>query len=889
MNILQINKYGIKQLKQQYSYPQYGTLNIPSFNGSLTNSVNQAILGQTDQENQTLDEKKKFLEELRNSGLSLDQIKVNPEFRARAEQLFGASNWFEQVQNYFTESSKDPYKKMFGSSYLDFEEANQNFQGNELLRKNPNPQPQLTYEQFQQQEQSKLNELQLQSRNNLEGVLSSQHSGYDSVGKVGDTALNTGRLAGQVFSGVNFDLGESFQNVNLGKIIGNTANGVQASINSIKNLRNINNAVKATKDAGTELSKTDLKNIQIGNAAGAMGIVGAAAGIADSFLGDRSEYSGDYGGVTKTLDSVYDGISDAAMSFGPIGMIVGGAMKGADLLGDVMGKLGGGTDGMTAQDAILGSSFFSWNVGLINGFGGSTTDTIKKDEEAFAQVGSSYSGTGSMVDDALTKSGKKYGLFSKNAYNKAQSLINESKRQQNVMAGIAADATDRFAIRDSMNQINAERRNVALNGGYRQANVRVGRHGMLIERAREILNTSFIKELEVPNVASFIEEVEIPEFKLGGSLVIESCIEELQVPTYIEELSIEIFKEGGQVETEQKRQTISGGDSSVDVKNNNEDVGYDGIIDPIEYSLKRFPILANLPQISLQYDPNFTPDEYDLEYMEAKYDTLPDYHNYKKLKQFRGKSTIVYNDDVNNEAIALDWLSHGLREYDPKYQEYLQRLSEDETWKSMIMDQLFGKFLSQRGISNIDYRKLSKNKKQRLIDEFKELEINQEQFNSVLDGLIRGLLVRTDTENNNSYAPEEERQLLRNTEIWKEVEKYLTGKIEQYKLGGKVNVIPEGALHARLHHMDEENITKKGIPVVSETEDGLEQQAEIEVNEIIFRLEVTKRLEKLQKEYYNEETTQKRKDELAIEAGKILTYEILYNTQDNTNLINEIK
>jgi len=39
--------------------------------------------------------------------------------------------------------------------------------------------------------------------------------------------------------------------------------------------------------------------------------------------------------------------------------------------------------------------------------------------------------------------------------------------------------------------------------------------------------------------------------------------------------------------------------------------------------------------------------------------------------------------------------------------------------------------------------------------------------------------------------------------------------IEEFKEGGSINVIPDGALHARLHHMkNDENITKKGIPVV---------------------------------------------------------------------------
>ena len=116
----------------------------------------------------------------------------------------------------------------------------------------------------------------------------------------------------------------------------------------------------------------------------------------------------------------------------------------------------------------------------------------------------------------------------------------------------------------------------------------------------------------------------------------------------------------------------------------------------------------------------------------------------------------------------------------------------------------------------------------------------------------------------------------------------ISNEIEIFEKGGSFNVIPEGALHARLHHMEEENITKKGIPVISETENGIEQQAEIEREEIIFRLEITKRLEELQKEYYKNDTSQKRKDELAIEAGKILVYEILYNTEDNTNLINKI-
>lgn len=105
------------------------------------------------------------------------------------------------------------------------------------------------------------------------------------------------------------------------------------------------------------------------------------------------------------------------------------------------------------------------------------------------------------------------------------------------------------------------------------------------------------------------------------------------------------------------------------------------------------------------------------------------------------------------------------------------------------------------------------------------------------------------------------------------------------------SVIPEGALHKNKHHLDEVGVddtelTKKGIPVV---DNRGEQQAEIELNEIIFTLEVTKELETRYKEFYEEGTSQSKKDELAIEAGKLLWKEILYNTDDRTGLIDTLK
>lgn len=104
-------------------------------------------------------------------------------------------------------------------------------------------------------------------------------------------------------------------------------------------------------------------------------------------------------------------------------------------------------------------------------------------------------------------------------------------------------------------------------------------------------------------------------------------------------------------------------------------------------------------------------------------------------------------------------------------------------------------------------------------------------------------------------------------------------ELQIFANGGAINIIPEGARHSRLNHLDEvhddfEDITKKGIPVVTPTEDGdLEQVAEVECGEIIFSKSVTEKLEELMKDG---------SDEAAIKAGKLLVKEIIKNTDDKT-------
>ena len=117
----------------------------------------------------------------------------------------------------------------------------------------------------------------------------------------------------------------------------------------------------------------------------------------------------------------------------------------------------------------------------------------------------------------------------------------------------------------------------------------------------------------------------------------------------------------------------------------------------------------------------------------------------------------------------------------------------------------------------------------------------------------------------------------------KEGLKLIMNKTRFLQSGGSFNVIPSGALHKELNHLDGDH-TRKGIPVLLEEEGGkITQQAEIERDEIILNLELTKKLEELLKQF-------EEGDELAaIEAGKLLTYEILENTVDNTGITNKIE
>ena len=244
------------------------------------------------------------------------------------------------------------------------------------------------------------------------------------------------------------------------------------------------------------------------------GLAGSIADVAGSLI-PQTEQSA----LTTGLNQGYDAAANAVSAIPGVGTIIGGAMKVGGMLSDGLTALGVGTDQMTTADKILDSKFLKLTpVGLINSIGAKKADTITKDNEAFEQVGSSYGGTQATVDDALTKSGKKYGLFSGGARNRANRQIHNAQMQQSKMSNIADEAQMAFAA--SNNPLLGLGTQLQLNGGYQQNTVRAGKSGLKMDRdfAKRVVKLSKGQKEKRKKIQEEVRMEEVSGFKNGGAV-----------------------------------------------------------------------------------------------------------------------------------------------------------------------------------------------------------------------------------------------------------------------------------------------------------------------------------------------------------------------------------
>lgn len=327
----------------------------------------------------------------------------------------------------------------------------------------------------------------LQSSSDLYTAMTGlQSANFDKFSPANNPLLQAGAASGDMASKALLMNANTNKAVNgLSKSAANMATGTAGS---------------TVKPGGGLYSKANIGNT--------MSKAGGYADMIGSFIPKKEQSA-----LTTGLNQGYDAAANMISSVPGVGTIVGGAMKIGGMLSDGLTALGVGTDQMTTTDKILDSKFMKLTpMGLVNAFGAKKADTIYKDNETWEQQGSAYGGSMAKVDDALTKSGKKYGAFSGKARRKANAQIAEAKRQQNLVSDINQEAQDAFA---ASNYSGIGLRNeLALSGGYR--NMAVGRNGMKIldaesQWAREVLTKAKIRPKEK------LEE-QSPKFAEGGKV-----------------------------------------------------------------------------------------------------------------------------------------------------------------------------------------------------------------------------------------------------------------------------------------------------------------------------------------------------------------------------------
>ena len=229
--------------------------------------------------------------------------------------------------------------------------------------------------------------------------------------------------------------------------------------------------------AKTGAFTTNLGKLNINPYALGMSVVGSALGSA---TGPSKEYAGRYGNITKTMDTIYD-VASVGVNFIPgAGQLISGAM----VLNKGLSNIFGSTDGMTVQDAILGSAFMPAPVKWINMWGSSKTGAFanqswQNSEKANSFMGNAFGNLNDRFDRARREAGKTYGTFSHGARREAQANIDFANNAWKKILNMADLNTLQNIRSQDMSSINNQRYAQMIQGGSDPRTL-IGRQGMKI-------------------------------------------------------------------------------------------------------------------------------------------------------------------------------------------------------------------------------------------------------------------------------------------------------------------------------------------------------------------------------------------------------------------------
>lgn len=331
--------------------------------------------------------------------------------------------------------------------------------------------------------------------------------------------------------------------------------GIMSGNATMANLGQLGNSI----NSGIQLAQNWNGLSKQDKTSGVAGIAGQAADTLDNMFFSK-QHAND-SGLTKRLNNAYDSISNAAMMFSPVGTVLGGAMKAGKLLGDGLTALGVGTDQMTTTDKIMDSTFGRiLGVGLFNDAFGKTTQQFSANKNTIKKIGRDYTDSVNTIEDAVSKAGKKYGLFSNGARKRANRLIDTARTQQNIMTNISNEYQDQLA---NKSYLAYTRYGQDINGGIQQQYLRAAKHGAILQRINlrrhrkgGVLSNQLhskinleTQEVEWKPVININQKT--PEFKDGGELInnqetIQETNSAWQPNINLE--TIQIMEEGGKTD-----------------------------------------------------------------------------------------------------------------------------------------------------------------------------------------------------------------------------------------------------------------------------------------------------------------------------------------------------
>lgn len=311
----------------------------------------------------------------------------------------------------------------------------------------------------------------------------------------------------------------------------------------------------AVKNGQTTADALKSNEARMANLTSIANIAGSVASAGSQLLAANSRVSGQ-SAETQMANGLYDTATGVLASINPI---AGGIAAVGGFVSDGLTALGLGTDQMTSTDKILDSKFMKLTpVGLVNAIGAKKTRSFGMNQDTIENVGGSYGGSVSGIQDAAKKANKKYGLFSSGSRKKANALINEMERQQNIMTDIAQDTKDRTQGAEAMSDIQHQAYDFDLSGGYDQRYNRAAKNGMKIPEPDKW-------EPELIDFEISEEKIDPGKFDNGGVILdqkinpetgqiedIEPDLEDISVPAMEFEVELisntPILKSGGTIE-----------------------------------------------------------------------------------------------------------------------------------------------------------------------------------------------------------------------------------------------------------------------------------------------------------------------------------------------------